>query len=179
MDYYAAVHGDDWVEREYGELASTDPRSFWSTSTMGGWVANGEVAYGMGLATWIMWGFVLPDFSKDVVAWGDYHMTSIQMPSYGVVKDASNPNAAKLFKDWMLSETGQLNLANGWGIVPTRRGLAAEKLPTIPFWGYEAKIETILEEGNYLESIFMEFNKRTTRSSQKAKYKDMWYNLFN
>jgi hypothetical protein len=34
-------------------------------------------------------------------------------------------------------------------------------------------------DGGSEDSILMPFADRTTRSSEKSKYKDMWYNTFN
>jgi hypothetical protein len=54
-----------------------------------------------------------------------------------------------------------------------------DDLPDIAYWDFPPKIETILEEADYLDSLFMDFDDRSTRSAQKAEYKDMWYNMFN
>ncbi len=183
MDFYTVAESEDWMRTQYEEMATTDPRSFWSTSTMGGWVANGEVAYAMGMAQWIIARFIAPDFDLgENIAWGEHVMHNIMHPNWQVVKDASNPNSAKLFADWVLSPHGNAWIARDWYLGPARDDIADEDISTDPVWGATTNLSAIRNADNMTmldeEAILMDFNERSVRSSQKSKYKDMWYNIF-
>lgn len=179
MDFYATAHGEDTMKSHWTALAEGNPQTFLSTSTMGEWVANGQVVWALGMAQWIMSQFILPDFSTDQIQYGDYIPTNIMWPNYQVAKDASNPNTARLFTDYWLSERGQLNLANTWTIIPARANIDPSKVPEDPFWGVPTTQEVIMEEVEAIDSAWMPFEKRTLRGAKKAKYKDMWYQIFN
>jgi ABC-type Fe3+ transport system substrate-binding protein len=182
MDFYAVENGEDWMRDQYETLATTDPRSFWSTSTMGGWVGNGEVAYGLGLAQWIVARFIAPDFELgETVTWNAHTNDNIMHPNHQVTKNADNPNSGKLFADWAQSPHGNAWIARNWFMAPGREDLDDENLATDPVWEEVVRTSSI-RDGPVTaigDSIWMDFEERTVRSSQKSKYKDMWYNIFN
>ncbi|MDX1748323.1 MAG: hypothetical protein R3324_20500, partial [Halobacteriales archaeon] len=123
MDFYAAAFGEDWMVDQYETMATTDPRSFWSTSTMGGWVGNGEVAYAMGMAQWIVAAFIAEDFEVGTeVDWGKHVMHDVMHPAWQSVSDADNPHSGRLFADWTRSQHGNAAIADLWNLGPARTG---------------------------------------------------------
>jgi ABC-type Fe3+ transport system substrate-binding protein len=183
MDLYARENGEDWMSQQYEELATSNPQSFWSTSTMGGWVANGEVAYGMGLAQWIIARYVAPDFTLgEDVTWGQHIMHNVMHPSYQVVSEADNPNSARLWTDWILSKHGQAWLCSNWFTGPIRNDIPNSELSEDPIWGVTTGLSSIQEADNMTmlgDALLMDFDERTVSSDAKSKYKDQWYNTFN
>ena len=184
MDFYTEAFGEDWMVDQYETMASTDPRSFWSTSTMGGWVGNGEVAYAMGMAQWIVAAFIAEDFDVGTeVQWGKHVMHNVMHPNYQAVADADNPNSGRLFADWAQSPHGNAWICRNWNFGPGRTDIPDEELsayhPDTP--DVTTSLESIQASDEYtmLDGILMDFNERTTRTEQKSKYKDMWYNTFN
>jgi hypothetical protein len=181
MDFYTVAENEDWMRDQYETIGTTDPRSFWSTSTMGGWIGNGEVAYGMGMAQWIIARFTAQDFDlgyEGAPLWWSNRVThNLQWPNWQVTDGAENPNSAKLFVDWTNSPHGQAHASNEWYLGPGRNDIPDEELREDPVWGVSTNPRTIQENVPFVESIFMDFDDRTVRSDQKAKYKDMWYNI--
>jgi ABC-type Fe3+ transport system substrate-binding protein len=182
MDFYGAEFGDDWVRDQYETIAEYDPRAFWSTSTMGEWIANGEVAYGMGMSTWIIARFFADEFDiGEDVTWGKHTNTPARTPNHQVTANADNPNSGRLFADWALSPHGNAWTARDWFIAPANTNIPEDELAVDPVWE-EPVSEKSIRDGPITtigDSIWMSFEERTTRSQQKSKYKDMWYDIFS
>lgn len=128
MLQWQEVYGEETMKEHVSTLASANPRTFWSTSTMGEWVARGEVQFGIGLAQFILDAYIAPDFSSDEIAWGPASdiISNIFLGGYQVVGEPTNPNAAKVFFDWFHSPRGQIFFTNTWNMVSTHDQVAAE-----------------------------------------------------
>jgi hypothetical protein len=153
---------------------------------MGGWVGNGEVAYAMGMAQWIVAAFIAQDFEVgSQVQWGKHVMHNIMHPAWQSVVDADNPNSGRLFADWTRSQHGNAAIADLWNLGPGRTDIPDSELPAYhpDTPDVTTNVSSIQNSDEYTtideDAWLQPFVERTTRTSQKSKYKDQWYNLFS
>lgn len=178
MQTLAEAEGEEHMRSVYETLASANPRAFYSTSTMGEWVANGEVAYGVGLAHWILRKFILPNFSESELQWVTHINSNVQVPNYQITKEAENPNAAKLFLDYFASERGQLNLVQEWNAVSARANIDEDDVTHDEYLDSPLTFESLRENVDAPDPVWAPFEERTLLQQEKSTYKDMWYDIF-
>lgn len=179
MYVWQRQYGRDKMEEYLRMLEPAEPQAFWSTSTMGEWVATGEVNFGLNLAEFIMAKYVRPDYGEDDLLWGPDE--DVIFPAYygGFVmpKEVDNQNAAKVFYDWWLSQEGQAFLANEWKIASARTDMSdvVESEYFIP--GGE-NIKLTYEEISEITPFIHSYKDLSQAGEEKQEFKDLWYEIF-
>jgi len=179
MYLWSNHYGEEEMEEYLRMIQPAQPRTFWSTSTMGEWVANGEVEFGINLAEFIMAKYVRPDYSEEDLQWGPDE--DIIFPAYygGFVlpKQMDNPNAARLFYNWWISQEGQAFLANEWKIASGRKDMAdvVENTYNIP-GGDDVKLT--YEALSEITPSIPDYKELSQAGAKKQEYKDLWYEIF-
>ena len=179
MYLWSNHYGREEMEEYLRMIAPAQVQSFWSTSTMGEWVATGEVDLGINLAEFIMAKYVRPDYGEDVLAWGPDE--DIIFPAfyggYVMPKEVSNPNAAKLFYDWWLSQEGQAFLANEWKIASGRTdmGEVVESTYNIPNGD---DVPLTYEGLTEITPSLLDYKELSQAGAEKEEFKNLWYEIF-
>ncbi len=98
------------------------------------WVARGKNPVGIGPSPAIPTEFIKMGAP---VAFADMKEPRLLTPGYGILsafKDPPNPNAAKLFVNWLLSKEGSSVFAPALGYPPTRVDVSTEDFlpPLVP-----------------------------------------------
>lgn len=174
------VYGRDKMTKHLKTLAKANPKTFWSTSTMGKWVATGEVQYGIALAEFILKPYVRPDYGKDQIRWGpDEDVISItHLGGYSMVKEPTNPNAAKLFYDWYLSKQAQQYFTNNWSFVTARKDIGADDVEdTFNIPGGE-DVPMTYDAISDLTPFIPSYKYLSDKGSEKQELKKLWYQTF-
>ncbi|MFI9833216.1 ABC transporter substrate-binding protein [Streptomyces sp. NPDC051913] len=127
---YARQYGWDWVAR----LAAQDVRFARGSNSPGDAVFAGQKAIGVGTAG----SLVAPQSSPARFVVADGHPFMGWGQRTGILKQAKNPLAAKLFLNWQLSTERQNNSFNGWSVRTDVTPPAGLK----PLWEYpEAHVD--------------------------------------
>jgi ABC-type Fe3+ transport system substrate-binding protein len=176
MLQWREVYGQETMEEHIKSLASAEPRTFWSTSTMGEWVASGEVQYGIGLAQFILDAYVRPDYGEDTLKWAPAEdiISNIFLGGYNIVREPNNPAAAKVFFDWYNSPRGQVYLANNWNLVASHDQVSPSDV--------EAEYADLgpLVHSNIAENtpFVWGYDKLSNSGPEKTDLKSLWYRQF-
>jgi ABC-type Fe3+ transport system substrate-binding protein len=176
MLQWQEVYGDETMREHVSTLASANPRTFWSTSTMGEWVARGEVQFGIGLAQFILDAFVAPDFSEDEVAWGPASdiISNIFLGGYQIAGQPDNPNAARVFYDWFHSPRGQIFFTNTWNQVSTHDQVSADDVDSEYADLGKMVHSNISEQTEFVWG----YDHLSQEGSAKTDLKTFWYETF-
>ncbi|MFB6121925.1 MAG: hypothetical protein ABEJ78_00505 [Haloferacaceae archaeon] len=176
MLQWQQVYGKETMKSHLKTLASASPKTFWSTSTMGGWVAKGEVQYGIALAHFILDAYIAPDYSEDQIQWAGAEdiISNIFLGGYQVVGKPSNPNAARVFFDWFNSPRAQVWFANNWNIVTTHDQVSASDIEATFSGLGKLTHENISSQTKFVNG----YDKLSSSGTEKSDLKSMWYRLF-
>lgn len=176
MLQWQEVYGKETMTEHIKSLASANPRTFWSTSTMGEWVASGEVQYGIGLAQFILDAYVRPDYGEDALMWepADDIISNIFLGGYNIVKEPDNPAAAKLFFDWYNSPSGQIFLANTWNLVASHDEVSASDVES-EYADLGPLVHSNISENT---PFVWGYDKLSKSGAQKTEMKNLWYRQF-
>lgn len=176
MLQWKEIYGMKTMTNHIKTLASANPKTFWSTSTMGEWVAKGEVQYGLALAQFILKPFIAPNFNKNQIQWGgaDDIISNIFLGGPQIVKKPSNPNAARVFFDWWNSPRGQIYFADNWFIVATHDQVKASDIKsTIKGLGKPTNDNI----SSQTEFVFG-YDRLSKAGAEKSELKTLWYEQF-
>lgn len=177
MLQWREVYGDETMKNHMTTLSEASPRTFWSTSTMGEWVARGEVKYGIALAHFILDAFIAEDFNRGKqVQWGpaDDIISNIFLGGYQVVKKPSNPNAAKVFFDWFNSPRGQKFMCNTWNVVATHDQVGASDVES----EYPSVGKLVHENMVNSTEFVWGYDYLSKQGGAKSGLKTWWYETF-
>jgi iron(III) transport system substrate-binding protein len=173
-------YGEDQMLSMYETIGSANPRTFWSTSTMGEWVARGEVSYGMNLDYGIIQKFVLPDYDEDaIVSRLDNEVPFLDFGAgFCIPRELNNPNAAKLFFDWSLSAEGRAHITNEWWWAGVRRETEDLVEATVPIGPDE---ELLLTYENMLERVpeMLTYEDLAPLTEKQETLKNQWASSMN
>ena len=176
MLQWKEVYGEETMTEHIKTLANANPKTFWSTSTMGEWVASGEVQYGIGLAQFILDAYVRPDYGQEQLKWepGADIISNIFLGGYNIVKEPTNPAAAKLFFDWYNSPRGQIFLANNWNIVASHDQVSASDVES-EYANLGPMIHSNIDENT---PFVWGYDKLSKSGVEKTEMKNLWYRQF-
>lgn len=174
------VYGRDTMTKHLKTLAKANPKTFWSTSTMGKWVATGEVQYGIGLAEFILENYVRPDYGTDQLLWGPDTdaVNTIHMGGYNIVKEPSNPNAAKVWFDWYASREAQIWLTENWNYVSARTDISADDVENTYLRPGQENVPMSYEAISEITPFIFSYNELAQKGAAKSELKNLWYQTF-
>ena len=176
MLQWQEIYGQETMTEHLEVLAEAGPRTFWSTSTMGDWVAQGEVQFGIGLAQFILDAYIAPEYSEDQIQWeaAEDIISNIFLGGPQVVGEPDNPNAAKAFFDWFHSPTGQIFFANQWNIVTTHDQVGEDDIES-EFSG----LGPLTHDNISSQTEFVwGYDHLSKSGTDKSDLKSQWYRLF-
>lgn len=172
-------YGRDEMEGYLKDIAPAEPKAFWSTSTMGEWVATGEVKYGLNLAQFILARYVRPDFGEQDLLWGPDE--DVIFPAYfgGFVmpKEVDNADAAKVWYDWWISKEGQAFLTNEWRYVSARTDLD-DVIEATYRLGDGTEVPMTYDDISELTPFINTYQDLATAGEKKEELKNLWYEIF-
>lgn len=175
MLQWEKFYGRKTMKQHLETIATADPKSFWSTSTMGKWVATGEVQFGIALAQFILDAYIRPKYPKSQLRWqpADDIVSNIFLGGYAMAKKPSNKAAAKLFYDWYYSKRGQLFLTNTWNMVSPRDDINPSDVTAT----YANKKMTHKNIKGISKFIFG-YDKLSKAGDKKSELRKLWYKTF-
>jgi iron(III) transport system substrate-binding protein len=176
MLQWQEVYGEETMTQHLETLGEANPKTFWSTSTMGEWVATGEVQYGIGLAQFILDAYVRPDYGEEQLEWqpADDIISNIFLGGYNIVKEPTNPASAKVFFDWYNSPTGQIYLANEWNLVASHAEVSASDIES-----EFADFGPMVHENIASNTPFVwGYDKLSKSGGDKVDLQELWYTTF-
>lgn len=176
MLQWKEVYGEETMTEHIEVLASAEPRTFWSTSTMGEWVASGEVQYGIGLGQFILDAYVRPDYGEDQLMWEPAAdiISNIFLGGYNIVQEPDNPGAAKLFFDWYNSPRGQIFLANNWNLVASHDEVSASDIES-EYADLGPMVNSNIEENT---PFVWGYDELSQSGAEKVDMRELWYRQF-
>lgn len=176
MLQWKEIYGQETMEKHLNTLASANPKTFWSTSTMGEWVAKGEVKYGIALAHFILDAYIAPEYSDDQIQWepAEDIISNIFLGGTQIVKKPSNPNAAKVYFDWFNSPAGQKFFCNNWNIVTTHDQVKKSDVEST-----YADLGKMTHKNISSNTEFVNgYDTLSKAGSEKSDLKSLWYRTF-